>query len=74
LTTQDEIHIDAQQSRSREMNRQAAIERLRQLIFQALIEPKKRKKTRPTVGSQQRRLSGKKRRSEIKKGRSGLYE
>lgn len=74
LTIQDEIHIDAQQSRSRESNRQAAIERLRQLIFRALIEPKKRKKTRPTAGSQQRRLSGKKRRSEIKKGRSALYE
>jgi ribosome-associated protein len=74
LTLADEIHLDAHENRSQEQNRAAAIERLRELIVHAMIEPKKRKKTRPSYGSKQRRLECKKRRSDIKKGRSGGFE
>lgn len=74
LTAEDEIHLDAQQSRSQEANRRAVLEKFRKLVLRALVEPKKRKQTRPSLGSQQRRLNGKKRRGEIKKGRAGVYE
>lgn len=74
LTQADEIHLDAHESRSQEQNRAAAIDRLRELIVHAMVEPKRRKKTRPSYGSKQRRLESKKRRSDIKKGRSGGFE
>jgi ribosome-associated protein len=71
LTASDEIHIDAHESRSQEQNRAAAIDRLREMIVHAMVEPKRRRKTRPTRGSKERRLDGKRRRSEVKRGRSG---
>ncbi len=74
LTQADEIHIASDESRGQEGNRSLAIERLRELILQAMHEPKKRRKTKPSYGSKQRRLEGKKRRSDIKRGRSGGFE
>jgi ribosome-associated protein len=63
------ILITARSERSQEQNRRQAEERLAQLIRTALIEPKVRKKTRPTKASKERRIEGKKRRSETKQGR-----
>ena len=57
--------------RSQEGNRRAALERLASLIRAALVEPKIRKKTRPTKSSQQRRIDSKKRRGATKQGRGG---
>ena len=57
--------------RSQEGNRRAALERLASLIRAALVEPKIRKKTRPTKSSQQRRIDTKKRRGATKQGRGG---
>jgi ribosome-associated protein len=57
--------------RSQEGNRRAALERLTSLIRAALVEPKIRKKTRPTKSSQQRRIDSKKRRGATKQGRGG---
>lgn len=74
LTRADEIHVDAHEKRSQEQNRAEAIDRLRELLVKAVVEPKRRKKTKPSYGSKQRRLEGKKRRSEIKKGRGGGFE
>ncbi len=74
LTNADEIHLDAHEKRSQEMNKELAIERLRELILRAMVEPKKRKKTRPSYGAKQRRLASKKHRGEIKKGRSGSFD
>ncbi len=74
LTQADEIHFDAHEHRSQEQNKAHAIERLRELIVTAMVEPKRRKKTRPSYGSKQRRLAGKKHRAQIKKGRSGSFE
>ncbi|MFN7022826.1 MAG: aminoacyl-tRNA hydrolase, partial [Phycisphaerales bacterium] len=42
-----------------------------ELLVQALAEPKVRRKTKPTRASRERRLEGKKRRSDIKRGRRG---
>ena len=52
------IVIDAQRLRSLEQNRADATGRLATMIQQALVEPKPRKKTRPTRASKERRLQG----------------
>jgi len=60
------VVIKAQAHRSLEMNRSEAIARLQSLVAAAAHVPKKRRPTRPTFGSKQRRLEGKKRHSNIK--------
>ena len=57
--------------RTQEGNRRAAQGRLEALLRAALIEPKIRKKTRPSKSSQQRRLDTKKRRGAAKQARGG---
>ena len=63
------ILISARSERSQEQNRRDALERLAELIRAALVEPKIRKKTRPTLGSKERRIEAKKRRGTTKQGR-----
>jgi ribosome-associated protein len=63
------ILFAARSERSQEQNRRAAGERLIALIRTAMIEPKIRKKTRPTKASKERRIESKKRRSSTKAGR-----
>jgi ribosome-associated protein len=63
------IVIKAQQYRTQEKNRADALERLRALILEAIREDKPRRPTRPTRGSQQRRLAGKSLRATIKSRR-----
>lgn len=65
-TTEGAIVIRAEETRSQARNRALAEERLVELIRQALIAPKRRIATKPTYGSQQRRLAGKSLRSEVK--------
>jgi ribosome-associated protein len=55
--------------RSLEQNRRAAEERLCGLIRAALVEPKVRRKTRPTRASKERRIESKKRRGDAKRQR-----
>ena len=65
--TQDGIVvIKAQQYRTQEHNLWDALERLNALVTQAAHVPRKRKATKPTYGSQQRRLQGKSLRSNVK--------
>ena len=70
LTLDGVIVLFAQEHRSQEMNRQAAIERLVDLIRRASHRPKARKATKPTYASKLRRLQGKASRSGVKAGRS----
>jgi ribosome-associated protein len=65
------ILLTARNERSQEQNRRAALERLAGLVRAALIEPKIRKKTRPTRASKERRIDTKKRRAGTKRQRSG---
>ena len=65
------ILLSARNQRSQEQNRRAALERLADLVRAALIEPKIRKKTRPTRASKERRIDTKKRRAGTKRQRSG---
>jgi len=74
LTAEDAIHLSSDESRSQEGNRQAVIERLRELIVAAMHEPKVRRKTKPSYGSKQRRLSEKKRRGDVKAHRRSSFD
>ena len=69
ITKSNELHLIAQTSRTQEGNRAAALERLRELLTEALRAPKARRKTRPSKSSRHRRLDSKKRRSEVKESR-----
>lgn len=71
LTKDGVIVIQAQRFRTQERNRQDAIDRLIELLRQAMVRPKPRRATKPTFASKQRRLEGKKRRSDIKARRGG---
>jgi ribosome-associated protein len=64
--------IDARRFRTQERNRQDALERLVQWIRRAAEKPKKRIKTKPSSGSKERRLEGKRRRSETKRLRKTM--
>ena len=68
------VVIKAQTHRSLEMNRSEAIARLQSLVAAAAHIPKKRRPTRPTFGSKQRRLEGKRRRGDIKAGRRKTFD
>jgi ribosome-associated protein len=71
LVDDGSILLTARNERSQEQNRRAALERLADLVRAALIEPKIRKKTRPTRASKERRIDTKKRRAGTKRQRSG---
>ena len=64
------ITITARQYRNQEANRLAAMERLEKIIQKAEIEPKKRKATRPTQASVNKRLETKTKRSRVKQLRT----
>lgn len=65
------LTIEAQEYRSQQRNREAALQRLARLIRLATIKKKNRRPTRPTLAAKQRRLAGKKRRSLTKQTRGG---
>ena len=69
LTKDGVLVIRADRFRNQEQNRADARERLAELVAKAAIEPKPRVKTRPTKASKERRLDGKSRRSDVKRGR-----
>ena len=64
--------IDARRFRTQERNRQDAVDRLAQWIRRAAEKPKRRIKTKPTRGSRERRLEGKRQRSETKRLRKSV--
>ncbi len=66
LTQDGLLHLTCGEHRSQETNRQELFDRLRVMIQTARVEPKIRRKTKPSHGSKQRRLEQKNRRGEIK--------
>jgi ribosome-associated protein len=74
LTKDGEIVIHAQRFRTQERNRQDAIDRLVELFREASVRPKRRRATRPTFASKQRRLEGKKIRGKVKSMRGRRFE
>ncbi len=65
-TIEGAIVIHAEDTRSQAQNREIARERLADLIRAALVAPKRRVATKPTLGSQRRRLAAKVQRGELK--------
>ncbi len=65
-TTDGAIVIRAEETRSQAQNRALARARLAELILAATVAPKRRVATRPTAGSQRRRLKAKSERGEVK--------
>ncbi|MDG4813495.1 alternative ribosome rescue aminoacyl-tRNA hydrolase ArfB [Hydrogenovibrio sp. 3SP14C1] len=65
ITKQGVVVIKSQQFRTQEANRESALERLRMLIKSVAVVKKRRVATKPTKGSQRRRLE-----SKTKKGRT----
>jgi ribosome-associated protein len=63
------LMLHARRGRTQESNRRDAMERLVELIDKACQRPTPRRATKPTAGSQKRRLDSKKRRGAIKDGR-----
>jgi ribosome-associated protein len=66
MTNDGVIVIIAQRHRTQVRNREDALDRLVELIRQAAVRPIKRRPTRPTKASRERRIEGKKRRGGIK--------
>jgi ribosome-associated protein len=69
LTRDGELVIIAQTHRTQVRNRQDALDRLLELIRRAAVAPIKRRPTRPTRASRERRIEGKKRRGGVKQQR-----
>ena len=71
LTAEGDILIVASEYRTQEQNRQAARARLRELLERAMRPPRRRRPTKPSYGSRQRRLESKQRRADVKRTRRG---
>jgi ribosome-associated protein len=69
LTRDGVLVIIAQRHRTQARNREDALDRLIDLIRRAATPPVKRRPTRPTKASRERRIEGKKRRADVKKSR-----
>ena len=65
-TNEGAVVIQVEDTRSQAQNREIARERLAELIRAALVVPKRRIATKPTLGSQRRRLAAKSVRGEVK--------
>jgi len=68
------IVIKAQQHRTQSRNRDAALERLRELIAGTLVERRPRKPTRPPASVDRERLAGKRHRATVKRSRGPVRD
>jgi ribosome-associated protein len=69
LTNEGVLLLTAKEFRTQERNRQAAVERLVELVREAAKPPKRRRKTKPSLSAKERRLQEKQQRSQLKRGR-----
>lgn len=67
MTDDGVLILQSSEQRSQHQNREAAVSRFQALVSEAIQPPKRRKKTRPTRASKERRLKAKKIRGEKKK-------
>ena len=74
ITKDGVIIIKAQKYRTQEKNRDDALERLKEIIKQVTVIQKTRRATKPTRGSQQRRMDSKAKRSKTKALRGKVLE
>lgn len=69
LDTTGQLRLVAQEERSQLRNREAVLQRFRELVARAMIVPKARKPTKPSKAAKRARRDDKKRRAAIKKER-----
>ncbi|WP_225783426.1 alternative ribosome rescue aminoacyl-tRNA hydrolase ArfB [Xenophilus sp. Marseille-Q4582] len=74
ITQAGVLVLKAQQHRTQEMNRADALARLQAIVDAVAAPPRVRRATKPTYGSQQRRLQGKSLRSQTKKLRRAVKD
>jgi ribosome-associated protein len=74
ITAEGIVIIKSQEHRSQERNREAALDRLRELILSVSIVVLPRKLRQPSQGQHRRRLASKKRRSQAKESRRTIEE
>ena len=74
ITADGVVIIKAQGHRTQERNREDALERLQALVDSASRVPRPRKPTRPTKGSQRRRVDSKVKRGQLKAARRRVVE
>ena len=72
MTAEGVVVIDARRHRTQAQNREDARARLAELIRQALVRPRRRRKTTPGKAAVERRIDAKKRRSDTKRGRGRI--
>ena len=65
-TTEGALVLQCDETRSQARNREIVRDRLAELVRKALVPPKRRIATKPTLGSKKRRLKAKKVRGEVK--------
>ena len=70
LDAEGQLHLTCDEHRERNRNLETALTRMEQLVASAITEPRKRRPTKPTRASKERRLDSKKRRSTTKKHRA----
>ena len=73
INSQDCVFLDVDDERYQELNRKIALSRVENRIVTALKIPKKRKKTKPTQASKERKLKLKRIRSELKRSRAKIW-
>jgi ribosome-associated protein len=69
FTAEGDVLIQSQKYRDQERNRADCLEKLAEMIRDALVEPTPRRATKPSRGSKRRRVADKRRRSEKKRNR-----
>jgi len=74
MTEDGVLILEAKRFRTQERNRQDAVDRLTDLIRKAAKKPRPRRKTKPSSASRQRRLDGKRRRSNTKRMRQSVSD
>ena len=74
MTSDGVLVIDARRHRTQAQNREDARQRLADLLRRALVRPKRRRKTKPSKASVEKRVQSKKRRGEAKRGRARVLD
>ncbi|MBE0594858.1 MAG: aminoacyl-tRNA hydrolase [Gemmatimonadales bacterium] len=66
------LRVVASEHRSQLQNRAAAVRRLREVVAEALVRPRRRRKTKPPKSAAQARLASKRRRADVKRRRGSV--
>jgi len=74
ITTEGVLIIKAQEHRTQERNRRAALDRLTELIQSVLVEKKPRKETRPSKRIKKKRVDNKRRQGQLKQSRGRVRD